>query len=266
MGEMVASWLRVAWLALGLLVLLIFLQQGFLHDLLRRTKRFAGFGFEVEFNYTESSAGATKTTVEETLEGIRRTIVRGLGDEVRARGLRETVASIIEGIDLGPKYRVVLHIPDPLFADRLYQAIDYIPAGGGEHRTFSARTGLIGLAWRARTHMVAHYPDGVTRDELVSRWGMSPDEADRRLQHPKSLLAVVLRDPTASDYLGILYLDSDEPGQFGLDGLVVGPPPWATRQLVELVLEAYREKAAETLKEIVQDARRRGPQIVLERV
>ena len=52
------------------------------------------------------------------------------------------------GMDPNAGYRATVHIPDVLFSDTLYQLLDYWPKGKGGGRRFSARFGILGLAWR----------------------------------------------------------------------------------------------------------------------
>ncbi len=130
--------------------------------------------------------------------------------------------------------RITIHVPDFVFADRLVQLVDYVgsgtPATAG--RTFSTRQGIIGKVWRGREALVNNNLLGgepgqteITQKkivEIVQDWGMTEDEARSAIRY-LSYFAMPIKEPLSAsdstkgvvaDMIGILYLDSKQPGAF----------------------------------------------------
>lgn len=117
---------------------------------------------------------------------------------------------------LGKKdFRCTVHIEDVLFKDTLYQLLEYFPAPGGPAgRRFSVRFGMMGLAWRTKTHQGHGDAAATKHEDLVRYWGMTEDEARRRSRQRASYLCVMLETATG-DPTGILFMDADEKYAFG---------------------------------------------------
>jgi HAMP domain-containing protein len=111
--------------------------------------------------------------------------------------------------------RSTIHVRDIIFKDYLYQLLDYYPGGGGAHRRFSQRYGIIGRSWRSKkSHGTGSaFAAARSEEELVAQWGMTDDEARGKLKAKPSCLSILLR----SDGLlvGVLYADADTVDAFG---------------------------------------------------
>lgn len=151
--------------------------------------------------------------------------------------LRNVVASALEEVmrEGGLEYdqegvRATVHVDDIVFRGYLYQLINYFPAaptGGGAGRRFSQRYGIIGQSWRlnefiGRGTAVSGMGPSPTRSdreratkELVSRWGMTEDEAAAASHERPATLSVILRHDGRRH--GVLYIDSKHINAFGAD-------------------------------------------------
>src|SRR4029077_20924802 len=111
--------------------------------------------------------------------------------------------------------RCTLHVPDILFADTLYQLVDYYPRWGGRGRPFSSRFGIIGLCWRSREDQIQGAVP-IDPQELVRKWGMTHEEAVASGGGRQSFLALLLSD-VSDTHVAILYMDATEKDAFGAD-------------------------------------------------
>ena len=261
LADRLAAWLPLLWFAIVAAILFWLWASGLAGSLLRRVSKFGGFGLEFEFS--ESSAKQTRDAIESQLAAVRKTIQRELGADVRARGLQDALKTILEdptvGLAPGPGYRATVHIPDPLYENQLYQLLDYYPQGTGSGRTFSTRSGIIGLTWRTGTPQQWDHSSAITQLQLIQQWGMTPREAASRnvVDSTKVMIAVPLRDLSESRQVGVLYLDAKADGKFGTDET-------ARNALIAKVSAVYQTKMAGSLTELVESAQRRSPQLVLE--
>ena len=174
--------------------------------------------FGAEFQLSEE-VGAD---AEQAIEILRKQVKRQVDILVEVYAVRtklEAVIHDVQGIlhersqlkDL----RFTLHTPDILFADTLYQLVDYYPRGGGRGRTFSFRFGIIGLAWRARGSFVrGEVP--TDPQQLVRRWGMTNEEAVASGGGRQSFAAILLNDEVETP-IAIFYMDTAEKHAFGAD-------------------------------------------------
>jgi hypothetical protein len=116
------------------------------------------------------------------------------------------------------KMRSTIHVPDMLFADTLYQLIDYYPESEGRHgRIFSIRYGIIGKAWRLRKSQWALNwidPDGKKEESLVDEWGMTKEEAQKDIGEKRSSASLILYGVKGNP-VGILYVESPSETAFG---------------------------------------------------
>jgi hypothetical protein len=145
------------------------------------------------------------------------------------------------------KYRCTLHVPDVVFADTLYQLLDYTPSGPGSRgRIFSIRFGLIGKVWRTRESEVqkvklkeimvnGQRQDIPDEEELVRVWGMSQSEAQTAAQGRPSFLCVMLATDE-NDPVGLFYMDATNATAFDVTS------PNATVQMLNAINEKFKEK------------------------
>jgi hypothetical protein len=187
-------------------------------------RSFKLFGAEVEF----SSEGARQLSIssQDAFSQFRRQAHDEFARQVRNNELRAKLELLFAKVEQPSNdiihaclskadFRCTIHVADVLFEKTLYQLVDYYPRqrSGGAGRRFSIRYGIIGRSWRMRRH------DGegaasADADDLVERWGMTQEEAQRGTRHRPSYVCVILTDqfgvPT-----GILYMDSKEANAFG---------------------------------------------------
>lgn len=258
LADRFAAWLPILWFLFLVAVVTLLWASGLIPGLLARLRKVGGFGVEFEFN--EATARQTRETVESQLVTVRDTIRRELEADVRARSLQFGLQAVLDASSLGGEqdFRATIHIPDPLLSNSLYQLLDYVPVGGGHGRTFSARAGLIGRAWRTGAKDWWDSETSISMDKLVGEWGMTRQEAALRqvVDKTKVMLAIPLHDPTRSRPVGILYLDSAVHEKFG------GPED--RMQLMDQLEALYQERLAASLAQLVEAAMRRSPQLTLE--
>jgi hypothetical protein len=223
---------------------------------LGRLKTFKAGGFE--FDLTEAGATAARGEIEDTFQTYRTTIRREYDRQARIYNVPEKHSDIMESLrnpvlpaELWEDLRATIHVPDILFADTMYQLLDYYPGGGGAGRAFPVRRGVLGLAWRTGEPQVEGKVSTVPR-ELVIRWGMTIQEATAAGQGRKSFLCVVLKDRKSA--VGVFYLDSKQPAAFGT---TVENNPIVSA--ITKACEDYGLTAA--LGELGTEMRRRGPAI-----
>lgn len=111
--------------------------------------------------------------------------------------------------------RATIHVRDIVFRDYLYQLVDYYPLGGGAHRRFSQRYGIIGRSWRSgKSHGTGNaFGELASTETLIEQWGMTRDETHGILNTRPSCLSVLLRVDSVP--VGLLYVDSTARDAFG---------------------------------------------------
>jgi hypothetical protein len=228
--------------------------------------------FGAEFQLSEE-VGAD---AEQAIEILRKQVKRQVDILVESYAVRAKLEAVIHDVqeilhkrsqlkDL----RFTLHTPDILFADTLYQLVDYYPRGGGRGRTFSFRFGIIGLAWRARGSFVrGEVP--TDPQELVRRWGMSNEEAVASGGGRQSFAAILLNDEVETP-IAIFYMDTAEKHAFGADNAESGESKDETAgkgdtefrdHLIKSVLEACKQKGLiASLTKVNDSLRDRRPTI-----
>ncbi|MCU1484404.1 MAG: hypothetical protein JWN67_1150 [Actinomycetia bacterium] len=246
--------------------------SGAIEGLVSRTTKFGGFG--VSFEFTEKSAAETRESIEHGLTAVRVKIRRRLAADVRAAGLQEAFATVLENAPgLGDKrgFRATIHIPDPLYANQLYQLLDYYPRGGGAGRAFSTRSGIIGMAWRNR-RSDRWYQGRTDEVELRRMWGMTPEEAAERVSadSEKLFLAFPLFDERGAVPIGVFYFDAEKRDE--MVGLPVDTPDDEVDAAViafldvleQHVTDRFAATMAAPLGGLVVKAKTEGPQLDLE--
>lgn len=125
---------------------------------------------------------------------VQNEVIRVLGKDIRD----------IQG------FRCTIHVLDVLFAETLYQLLDYYPRGIGRGRRLSFRFGIIGKAWRLGQPETKGQVQAEINN-LILEWGMTNREAFG--QGRQSFTCVVLKDDVGSQ-VGIFYMDSTEKNAF----------------------------------------------------
>lgn len=163
-----------------------------------------------------------KETAEEAFKFHREQVKKQFDSWAQRQAIRETVNRILEEdvepflrrqLDPCPGYRCTIHVPDILFADSLYQLIDYAPMGEGPRgRAWSVRYGMMGKQWRlGSSGSSGEIPTNV--EDLIRDWGMTRAEA-REAGRRQSLVCAILQ-PENRDPVGIFYLDAANANAFG---------------------------------------------------
>jgi hypothetical protein len=117
----------------------------------RLVKKITAGGVEIEIN------SETLELVQRQLHGTFEELITGAADEYERIAEIQDVPTllknaIVANLPQGVKgLRGTIHVNDVIFPDYLYQLVDYYPAGGGAHRRFSQRYGIIGRSWRSKT-------------------------------------------------------------------------------------------------------------------
>jgi hypothetical protein len=181
--------------------------------------------FEAELVLSDEA----KTMAEGTFENYRKQAIENYDLFVQRKmlaGKFENAVNDIVGI-LKEKtgktpglYRCTLYVPDLVFADTLYQLLDYAPSGAGRGRIFSIRYGLVGRVWRSRRSDIQEFnlivEEGkqvVDQNELIRAWGMSRREAQTAAEGRPSFLCVMLSN-AEGDPVGLFYMDSKDSDAF----------------------------------------------------
>jgi hypothetical protein len=168
-----------------------------------------------ELSITDPALGRE---AEESISLLRSDARRAYDGFVDTAALDDRLQKVAVSLaDLRDKkgFRCTVHVPDVLFAETLYQLLDYYPRGGGRGRIFSTRFGIIGRVWRLGQSLTeGKVPQSA--DELIRTWGMTRREADAAGEGRQSFSAVVLT--AESTPVGIFYMDSEEQAAFaGVD-------------------------------------------------
>jgi hypothetical protein len=164
--------------------------------------------------------------IRDKLRGSFRELVGSARDEFERmadlQDLDRHLEAVVEGAVL-PRIaggrptglRATIHVRDIVFKDYLYQLVDYHPLGGGAHRRFSLRYGIIGRSWRSgKSHGTGNaFGSGASTDTLIEEWGMTRDETHGVLNARPSCLSILLR--VGAVPVGILYIDSSDRDAFG---------------------------------------------------
>lgn len=187
----------------------------------RFVKKVSAGGVEMEIN------AEAVDEIRDKLRGSFRELVGSARDEFERmadlqdidRHLSAVIENVLTPITGGTPngMRATIHVRDIVFKDFLYQLVSYYPAGGGAHRRFSQRYGIIGRSWRSgKSHGTGNaFGPSASAETLVEHWGMTRDETHGVLNTRPSCLSVLLRVDNVP--VGILYVDSTERNAFGID-------------------------------------------------
>jgi hypothetical protein len=212
--------------------------------------------FGAEFVLSEEVA----RNADEAIEVYRKQVRREYDRRIEVFGLRDKLENVVEshvmdvlgGMQNVPNFRCTIHVPDILFAETLYQLLNYYPKGGGRGRTWSFRFGIVGRAWRSGGNDIQ---GSVPTDAqtLLSAWGMTREEAAAAGQGRKSFACVVLKVEGGTP-VGMFYMDSTKEYAF----------PEPQQQLVEAIHEGCKKSGLTSdLDKLGRELRSRGPVIRL---
>jgi hypothetical protein len=201
------------------------------------------------------------TDAEQAIEIYRKRVKRQFDTLVGNYAVREKLESVIDDVQgKVPKIKQVtdirwtLHVPDILFADTLYQLVDYYPRGGGRSRVFSFRFGVIGLCWRSKAPVIrGEVPTGKPQKLLVD-WGMTEEEAKASGSGKQSFVSIPLQDESKT-HVGIFYMDSKQTKAFGDDAS-------GEATLVKVISDACADQGlTKALSKINDDLKDKRPSI-----
>jgi hypothetical protein len=249
-----------AWPTVVLIIAVVFIftarYRFWLENIVGRFKRVKAFDIELEL--TEKAAREVRELTQDAFSEWRKRIQTEFDRKVFASRVNESIRLVTDAIKPQLRYpgrnlRATVHVPDPLFADMLYQLTDYYPAQkiGGRGRIKSERFGIVGLAWRSRQTQVAN---AVPTDQLqlVKDWGMTLDEAGSAGSGRHSFFAHILKDD-AGRAVGIFYMDAPPEDVFAREAEI--------RAFIEDAVKEHQ--LAASVRELSDKLNERGPLIKL---
>lgn len=226
-----------------------------------------------EFDLTEEGARQAREITAEGFSEYRRKVTAEYDRQVTIVALVERhqhlIRDFIEPALLlsekdRPSFRCTLYVADVLFTETMYQLVDYFPRGGGKGRTFSARFGIVGRAWRLDSPVINSHVSTDPMD-LVRSWGMNLQEATAAGEGRQSFAAIPLADDGGAR-VGVVYLDAVVEGVFGKADGDSDSDELATR-LIEATVNGARETGLRTaLINVMGELRTRGPAISLHEI
>lgn len=184
----------------------------------RLIRKISAGGVEIEIN------SETVELAQRQLHGTFQDLITGAAQEYERIAEIQDIPTlvknaIVSNVGSGIKgFRGTIHVNDVIFPDYLYQLVDYYPNGGGAHRRFSQRYGIIGRSWRSK---ISHgtgdaFAGAGSVGVLIENWGMTEEEAHgQQVNTRPSCLSVVVRHQSIP--MGILFIDSTDKNAFGDD-------------------------------------------------
>lgn len=186
-----------------------------LQNIFRGADRVDLFGVEISFT------SEAKEKADEVFDRFREKRDEILDHSAKARNIKQKLDNLMEGEvsnklqelnreDGPPQVRATIHVEDILFADSLYQLVDYYGENEGRKtrgRTFTIRYGIIGRAWRFQESLSAGEM-GSNQEQLILKYGLKPDEASRSSGSPKKTFIAHVIKNEGDRKLGILFIDS----------------------------------------------------------
>jgi hypothetical protein len=268
--EAIAWPLSAFLIVVSVAVLLIYTRLGGLVGLFaRRVRKFKIPGIEFEIEIDAQAAKELRGFFTENFDDLIRKAKDQFDSKARAQLVRLKMQEVIRttlpqllGRHIGEhEVRATVHVPDIVFAQYLYQLIDYYPpssTGGRAGRRFSQRFGIIGRAWRLGESIgcgTALRDDAAGRRKLIAEYGMFDEEANARSHARPSYLCVMLKRANAAR--GILFIDWEHADHFGND---------ADADALAKALE--RQPAVVTLSDsvgiILEELSEAGPHLAIE--
>lgn len=231
-----------------------------LGPLLRRIRGVSVGTFKLDL--TEEQAAKVRDNLKEVFSDYRKTVKSEFDRLARQHNvsfLRSQVinSAVIPHLSPGAQkdFRCTIHVQDLLFAEALYQLLDYAPGTARETRgrSFPVRFGILGRAWRSGKSLAQ---GNVSTDpsQLIIEWGMTSEEANAAGRGRQSFACAVLRDVDRSP-LGVFYVDSMEQDAFGS----TEPERAEFLKLIEDQAQALGLTGA--LAKLNEATRSRGPEI-----
>ena len=220
------NWGTIVWPVVVLIIALylMFSRNGSrrISEIFRRFKSVKMFG--AEFVLTEEGRQEVTQSTREAFHTYRsqaRAEYERLVGLNNIRGKLEQVISSVEVKSNGKLVKIkeiedirfTIHVPDAVFAETMYQLLDYYPKGGGVGRTWSVRYGILGKAWRTgKSFTVESVP--TTEEELIRDWGMTKEEATAAGRGRESFSCVILYSEENTP-VGAFYMDALKEKAFG---------------------------------------------------
>lgn len=211
----------------------------------RLSEIFRGFRsvklFGAEFVLNEESARQVKQSAHEAFHTYRSQAKVEYDRLAGVYGLREKLEQVVPSLRLAngqkltdiKKLRCTIHVPDVVFAETMYQLVDYYGMPGGRGRTWSFRYGILGKAWRlGKSQTQGSVP--TDKDQLIHEWGMTREEAATAGQDRQSFSCVILRDDDNTP-VGVFYMDAPTTDAFDASS------PRELKQFHENVLTACKK-------------------------
>lgn len=228
--------------------------------LVGRVSKVSAFGVDVEL--TPQAAIEAKATIEGTFAEYGAKVRIEFNRQVAIHSVDALHRSLVKDFiwdslseEVRKDFRCTVHVPDVLFAEAVYQLLDYFPRGAGSGRTFSDRFGIVGACARAEADL---YRPNIPTDpaRLIVDWGMTSQEATAAGQERQSFACFVIRRDAYSPLLGILYMDTKIPNAFG------------PTENVPLIRHSVEQGLTQThlagaLDEVGRTMRERGPALKL---
>lgn len=204
--------------------------MGLLLGLVGTLRKIKLFGAEIELNeQTKRRIQNAASDIEAALREYKTQADKELARVVSRYQAEQILSKFIDSAQVksfiknNKGFRCTIHIPDPVRYGRLYQLVDYVPAGLGRGRAFSVRYGIIGKVWRTEEPKLANdlfesqSIQGTHEqeiDEIMSNWGMDRREAESALKH-RSYFCFPLSFEQRK--VGLLYMDAEEKNSFDDD-------------------------------------------------
>lgn len=225
-----------------------------------RVSKVSAFGVDVQL--TAQAAIEAKATIEGTFAEYGAKVRVEFNRQVAIHSLDARHRTLVKDFlwdslseEVRKDFRCTIHVPDVLFAEAVYQLLDYFPRGAGSGRTFSDRFGIVGACVRAEADQ---YRPKVPTDaaKLIVDWGMTSQEAAAAGQERQSFACFVIRRDAHAPLLGVLYMDTSVSNAFGATENV----PMIRASVEQGVAQTH---LADALDEVGRTMRDRGPALKL---
>ncbi len=211
-------------------------------------------GLEIAFAST-----VVKSKQEEVLGEYRQQVNKQYDALASQYQVGETLDRLVKGpvekffqeIGKQPKFRCTIHMRDMLFANSLYQLVDYKGEGkGGRGRAWSIRRGMIGRTWRLEiSDAQGKVSENAT--ELIDKWGFKREEAENSKY--QTMLCHLIKAENDNP-VAMLYLDAEDKYAFGTQDQM--------NKLLEIIRnEVKNRKLDGDLQKIWQQAQASAPLI-----
>lgn len=236
----------------------------FLLGLFGSLRRIKLFGAEIELNeQTKQKIQTASNEINLALREYKERMDRELARLVARHQLEQALSKFIDSPPVqaftvnrvDKPFRCTIHVPDPIRYGRLYQLVDYCPAGAGRGRVFSIRAGIVGRVWRTEEPQCENdlldpdkHPGPLSHEQeidiVMSDWGMTRREAENALKHRSYCCVPLVSDNTK---VGVLYMDAEKKGAFD-ETKTIELSEKANKEIAALVAKVLNESADTTLQ------------------